>query len=214
MSPIETREGKQVSVKELDIPDEGLKHKKEEPALLSHVKAERNLRRFIRPDGMFVRDVHLLTPTPDNEAQALETVKARCEAAGRVIEVDYQTGRFKAVPGWNYAIRVPGMESSELKAPTIPKGEAGQKIQQDLVVRLQEDNQELKQTVAELTANMANMLAEMKKANGAKPLDEMTHNELDEKAAEIKFTFPDGCTNKPDKVEALHKVMNPEPEGE
>lgn len=197
--PVETRNGKQVTVKEVDIPDEGLKQQ-EKVVLEPNIVTERNVRRYIRTDGVFRKDVRLLTPTPDNEDEAIATVEAICTESGREIEKDVITGRHKAVPGWDLAIRVPGMGNEERNAPKKPEGEAARKIQEELVVRLQSEVDDLSKKLAQVLASIPQ----------PKAYDQMTHSELDIVAINNNVEWPEDVKNKEDKVVFLHKSLHPE----
>ncbi|MEE9365899.1 MAG: hypothetical protein V3W44_04345 [Dehalococcoidales bacterium] len=174
---------------QVDIPDANAQEapKIELPA---PVKAERDIRRYIRPDGVFVKDLArafdnptstakdgtaVLTPTFTDE-EAEQHVRNLCEQSGRDVTTDYLTKRPKAVPGWDFNIQVPGMAQSEQKRPKAPDGETRIKVAEGAVAQLQEANQELQATVEQLAKNFEALTRE---APPDKPLGQMNHVELD-----------------------------------
>ena len=154
----------QTKTVEADIPDAELK--KPEPITLPvKVQRERDIRRYIRKDGVFIKNfenlftklvlkglkqVELKMP----KAQAEEIIRDLCKLTGRNVEKGTLTGRLKAVPGWNLAIRVPGMAREEQKAPKAPEGEVRQKINESLLLSVEKENKELKKQLAEINEKL------------------------------------------------------------
>ena len=189
----------------VDIPDANFK-----PApqveLADHVKSESILRQYLRPDGVFVKDLAGAFTTVKGVAkngtetrvrtltleQANEHVKQLCIVSGRNVEVDFISKRPKAVPGWDQSIHVPGMDHEEQNAPKTAKGEDRLKIAEATVVQLQGENQALTEKVGSLDAKMDQVLAGMQNkapTQPAKPLGQMNHDELDVYAAENRLLY-------------------------
>jgi len=158
----------QTITRQVDIPDTALK---ETPKikLAPEIAEERHLRRYIRPDGVIVKNVHcMFIDTIGYDKKQRPILKARytpeeaeavvieiAEKAGRAIETDVISGRKKAVPGWSLDIRVPGMESSERKAPMKPVGEDRQKINEALIASQQATIDSLTERMDALTEQLA-----------------------------------------------------------
>lgn len=145
----------QTITREVDIPDD--EHKGTQTIKLSkEVQAERDIRRYIRKDGLFrkgLREMFFRTmnvkgkPAPrrvltHTEAEASAEVVELCEKSGRKIELE--NGRYKAAPGWDLSISVPGMAQSEQDAAKEPDTAARQKISDRALVSLQDENKALK----------------------------------------------------------------------
>ncbi len=161
----------QTITREVDIPD---LNKKGLPKveLPPHIAAERKIRRYIKKDGLFKKGLEQLfdvdTDRRDENGNAIRRpsktveqaeafVTKLCKASGRKVETT-DTGRKKAVPGWDLSISVPGMKSSEAKAVKEPEGKARQELADRALVNLQKENAELKDTVKELAANVKELL--------------------------------------------------------
>ncbi len=190
----------QTKTVEADIPDAELK--KPEPIKLSSiVQNERDMRRYIRKDGVFRKnfEVQFKDKTKTKtKAQAEEVIRDQCKLTGRKVETESLTGRLKAVPGWDLTIRVPGMAREEQQAPKPPDGETRQKINESLLLSVQEENKVLKEQLAEINARLDGKTPD----EGSKSLKDMSNKELDEYAERNNISLKD-CTNKADKVTAI-----------
>ena len=219
------QESTQTVTRQVDIPDHDFR--KPDPIKLpSNVVTERTLRRYIRRDGMFRRNVEQFFARVsgyDNQQlpvmellktaeEAAEVVKEMCEATGRTVEKDFLTGRWKAVPGWDLGILVPGMKSSEQYAPQKAAGEARQRISDALVAKQEDKINELSDVVGELKALL--MDRDKNKAGDqgqeSKPFEKMNHEELNAVAdtireAGVRVDFSD-CITKADKIKDLQKA--------
>ncbi len=137
---------------EADIPDAELK--KPEPITLPpKVQRERDMRRYIRKDGVFRKNFEVQFKGK-TKAQAEKVIRAQCKLTGRKVETESLTGRLKAVPGWDLAIRVPGMAREEQMAPKEAEGETRQKINESLLLTTVKENKELKKQLAEINAKL------------------------------------------------------------
>jgi len=142
----------QTKTVEADIPDVELK--KPKPVTLPvKVQRERDMRRYIRKDGVFRKDFEVMFKGK-TKAQAEKVIRAQCKLTGRKVETESLTGRLKAVPGWDLTIRVPGMAREEQIAPKAPEGEARQKINENLLLNTAKENKELKAQLAEIKARL------------------------------------------------------------
>ena len=123
---VQSRSGEIPDFNEQEIP---------KAVMSDEVKDERNVRRYVKKDGVFCKGFvhffdkdtgkfdaggHIIYKPEMTEEQAQAFITEICEAAGRIVEIDSITGRPQAVPGWNLDIRVPGMRQSEEKAVTVP----------------------------------------------------------------------------------------------
>jgi hypothetical protein len=161
----------QTTTREVDIPDADLKRPKaivlEEP-----IRLERESRRFIRKDGVFVKDferffdVPVLNEDGSNkrddsgnvirrktmtDEEAKKKVIAELKASGRKIITDDATGRLKAVPGWLVDLHVPGMQKEEQHAETKHTAAVRTKLTEDLLATQAGQIRELQNSVKELT---------------------------------------------------------------
>jgi len=134
------------------------------------VKAERNFRRYTKKNGVFCKAFEhffdrdtgkfdaggriIYEPTMTKE-QAEKLIVDLCKKAGRKIVVDSVTGRPQAVPGWNLDIRVPGMKQSEEMAVTVPAGALRERINNQALIDLREQNNIMAEQIAHLTAQLA-----------------------------------------------------------
>lgn len=135
-----------------DIPDVELK--KPKPITLpKKVQGERDMRRYIRKDGVFRKDFEILFKGK-SKAQAEKDIRDLCKMTGRKVETELLTDRLKAVPGWDLTIRVPGMAREEQAAPKEPSGETRQKINESLLLSVEKENKELKKQLAEINAKL------------------------------------------------------------
>lgn len=168
----------------VDIPD--LANKDTPKAILSaEQKKERNLRRFTRKDGVFVKDfeklfddvtgldasnrqIYKATKTLE---EATEFVVILIEDTGRKLEKDPVTGRLKAVPGWNFDIHCPGMESVEQNAYVESESIQRQKRVDMLLEQSQAQVGVLTEQVKELIATVAELTGG-KPAEGGKPIED------------------------------------------
>ena len=142
----------QTKTVEVDIPDAELK--KPDPIKLPvKVQRERDIRRYIRKDGVFIKDFEIMFPRM-TKTQAEIPIRALCRLTGRKVEKESLTGRFKAVPGWDLSIRVPGMAREEQAAPKAPEGEERQKINESLLLAMEKENKELKKQLAEILVRL------------------------------------------------------------
>jgi hypothetical protein len=165
-------EGQRATSRLQDIPDT---QKKEPPKadMPPHVQAEREVRRFIRKDGVFVKDFERLFDRFTGEikngkciyaatmslAEAKRHVIELLEKTGRKIEHDPLTGRPKAVPGWDLNISVPGMEQSEQRAP----------VESDQVIRDRQNAQliaDQRKMIDELSEQLSDMAAKIELMSG------------------------------------------------
>ncbi len=142
----------QTKTVEADIPDAELK--KPKPITLpKKVQGERDMRRYIRKDGVFRKNFEIMFKGK-TKAQAEKFIRGLCKLTGRKVETESLTDRLKAVPGWNLAIRVPGMSREEQVAPKAPEGEERQKIQESLLLKVEKENEDLKTQLAEINARL------------------------------------------------------------
>jgi hypothetical protein len=142
----------QTKTVEADIPDAELK--KPKPITLPvKVQRERDMRRYIRKDGVFRKDFEILFKGK-TKAQAEKAIRDQCKLTGRKVETESLTDRLKAVPGWDLSIRVPGMAREEQAAPKEPSGETRQKINESLLLAGQKEIEELKKQLAEVNAKL------------------------------------------------------------
>ena len=128
------------------------------------VQTEREVRRYIRKDGVFIKDLdrlflvdtgvikegRIIYQKGMNIKEATSFVAELCEKSGRNIEIDALTERPKAAPGWNLNIQVPGMAQSEQKA-SLESDKSIQRRQQDQLV------QDLRKRNVDLDARIKNM---------------------------------------------------------
>jgi hypothetical protein len=147
-----------------DIPDVNSKGPVDTP-MEPEVQQERTVRRYIRKDGMFRKDLKWLD-TEDTgeldlngdpvkkpgytEIQATKIAVETIKASGRGVEKDPATGRLKAVPGWNLDIRVPGFGVIEQKAPKEPQGKIREEINDRALRDLQKQNEKLQEQLDKL----------------------------------------------------------------
>lgn len=142
----------QTKTVEADIPDAELK--KPKPITLPvKVQRERDMRRYIRKDGVFRKDFEIMFKGK-TKPQAEKIIRAQCKLTGRKVETESLTGRLKAVPGWDLTIRVPGMAREEQQAPKKPEGEDRQKINESLLLNVEKENKELKKQLAEINVKL------------------------------------------------------------
>lgn len=142
----------QTKTVEADIPDAELK--KPKPITLPvKVQRERDIRRYIRKDGVFIKDFEIMFKGK-TKVQAEKSIRDLCKLTGRKVENELLTGRLKAVPGWDLAIRVPGMAREEQAAPKEPSGETRQKINESLLLSVEKENKKLKKQLAEINAKL------------------------------------------------------------
>jgi hypothetical protein len=161
----------QTVTREVDIPDAEAARKKT-VVLPAKTQVERDIRRYIRKDGVFVKDLecmwdvdtgkrdssgNMIRTATKTKEEAEKIVIELCEKTGRKVEKDPTSGRLRAVPGWDLAIHVPGMLREEANAPKAPEGEARMKINDNMLVALQKENQELKDTLAKQAEAMAKL---------------------------------------------------------
>ena len=157
-----------------DIPDIA---KKGIPTVVlpPEVQLERDVRRYIRKDGVLVKDFQHLFDVDTGEQdsvgriiykrtmtdeEALKFVIDICEKAGRKVGMDSITGRYKAEPGWNLDIRVPGMSQSEQKAPTVTEASLREKMNQQLILQQQEQLDQMEKSNIELMETVRGMQAD------------------------------------------------------
>jgi hypothetical protein len=100
---------------EPDIPDVNA-GKAPTIVLPGPVTLERQVRRYIKKDGVFRKDFYLATLHPTDVKAAEAEVAEALQKSGRTVTTGAD-GRLRAEPGWNLEIRVPGMEVQEQKAP-------------------------------------------------------------------------------------------------
>ena len=207
----DVKTGPQTVTKEVDIPDAEAKEKKT-IVLDPEVQAERDVRRYIRKDGVFIKDVEYLWYTPTGrilangvaertltktKEAAEEFVTELCEKSGRTVELDPVSKRPKATPGWDLSIRVPGMQDSEMFAPKTSQGDLQQAQTSELMARLIADNRALADQVKGLVEKMDADAGAIPAAQ--KGLQQMNHKELDAYAAQMGR--PLGFTDKPTRAE-------------
>ena len=152
-----------------DIPDFN-ERELPQAVLSAEVLGERNVRRYIRKDGVFNKDFEhffdndtgkfdsggrIIYEATKTIAEAQAFITELCENTGRKVVIDSLSGRPRAEPGWNLDIRVPGMGQSEQKAPTVPEGVMRERINNQLLIDQRNQINELAQTVAYLTAQLA-----------------------------------------------------------
>ncbi len=150
----------QTKTVEADIPDAELK--KPKPVTLPQkVQNERDMRRYIRKDGVFVKNFEILKHFEDvypgkkiTKVMAETCIRALCKQTGRKVETESLAGRLKAVPGWDLSIRVPGMAREEQASPKEPSGETRQKINESLLLSVEKENKGLKEQLAEITKKL------------------------------------------------------------
>jgi len=152
-----------------DIPDFNAQEVPK-AVMSAEVLGERNVRRYIRKDGLFNKDfVHffdrntgkfdaagriIYEPTMTVD-QAQELITKLCTDTGRKVVIDSISKRPMAVPGWNLDIRVPGMADAEAKAATIPEGVLRERINNQVLIDQREMINDLNQKLAHLTAQLA-----------------------------------------------------------
>lgn len=142
----------QTKTTEADIPDVELK--KPKPITLPQkVQRERDMRRYIRKDGVFRKNFEVLFKGK-TKPQAEKVIRELCKLTGRKVETEMLTDRLKAVPGWDLSIRVPGMSREEQAAPKEPSGETRQKINESLLLTVKEENKELKKQLVEINTKL------------------------------------------------------------
>ncbi len=142
----------QTKTVEADIPDAELK--KPKPITLPvKVQRERDIRRYIRKDGVFIKNFELMFKGK-TKVQAEKSIRDLCKLTGRKVEKELLTDRLKAVPGWDLAIRVPGMAREEQAAPKEPSGETRQKINESLLLSVEKENKDLKSELAKVNAKL------------------------------------------------------------
>ncbi len=142
----------QTKTVESDIPDAELK--KPKPITLPvKVQRERDIRRYIRKDGVFIKNFEIMFKGK-TKVQAEKSIRDLCKLTDRKIETESLTDRLKAVPGWDLAIRVPGMAREEQAAPKEPSGETRQKINESLLLSVEKENKELKKQLAEINTKL------------------------------------------------------------
>jgi len=148
-----------------DIPDFG-KNEIPKVVLPPEVQLERDIRRYIRKDGTFVKDFERMfdadTGRMDSmgrvvyqktmtDVQALKVITDLCDKTGRKVLIDEVTKRYAAEPGWNLEIRVPGMSQSEQNSPAITEATMREKMNQQLILSQQSQIAELTKSVKALT---------------------------------------------------------------
>ena len=209
-------DGQQTQGRQPDIPD---KAKQEIPKVqfAPEVKAERNIRRFIRKDGVFCKDYQhffdvetgmddkgriLYKPTKTIE-EAEEFIVDLCEKSGRKIVIDDVTKRPKAVPGWNLEIRVPGMEVNEqtasVESEAIMRERATSRMLDTMQIQMKEMAAKMEEqaaTIAELTGSGT------KEAKADGRLEDGTIADLVKLAKERGIDI-DGITLKADIIEKI-----------
>ena len=152
-----------------DIPDFNAQEVPK-AVMSADVLGERNVRRYIRKDGLFNKDfVHffdrntgkfdsagrtIYEPTMTVD-QAQELITKLCTDTGRKVVVDSISKRPMSVPGWNLDIRVPGMADAEAKAATVPEGVLRERINNQVLIDQREMINDLTQKLAHLTAQLA-----------------------------------------------------------
>lgn len=218
-----------------DIPDSDFKEP-EKVVLPADVAQEREVRRYIRKDGVFIKDLPGLWELPTGERDVRGKVKTgpdnlpkrqrqftleevnefvikECEKSGRTMSVDGLSGRPKATPGWDLTIHVPGQSQSEQQAAMPPTGEEAIKNTQALVTRLSDENAKLKLGYDDLAEELRDIKALLAQgpADSVKPLEKMNHEELDNQAAGVKIVFPKNNdegkpVTKSDKIAAIRKA--------
>lgn len=142
----------QTKTVEADIPDAELK--KPKPITLPvKVQRERDIRRYIRKDGVFIKNFELMFKGK-TKVQAEKSIRDLCKLTGRKVETELLTDRLKAVPGWDLAIRVPGMAREEQVAAKEPSGETRQKINESLLLSVEKENKDLKKQLAEINVKL------------------------------------------------------------
>ena len=142
----------QTKTVEADIPDAELK--KPKPITLPvKVQRERDIRRYIRKDGVFIKNFELMFKGK-TKVQAEKSIRDLCKLTGRKVEKELLTDRLKAVPGWDLSIRVPGMAREEQAAPKEPSGETRQKINESLLLSVEKENKGLKSELAKVNAKL------------------------------------------------------------
>lgn len=205
------------NLRNIDIPDAKASKKPGKEPVSAEVQQEGNLRQYIRPDGVFIKDLPSLrilqratgrknkvgAPVMENkytQSEANRLVAEMCLKSGRKMETDQVSGRPKAVPGWNMTIRVPGHENSEQYAPNEPEGAAREKIRDNAMLTVQEDNAalrkemaELKETINEIAAGTVAAVAATNKGN-VKDTKDMNVFELQKYAKDNEFDL--GTTKK------------------
>lgn len=148
----------------VDIPD-ATKKDKPKVVLAPEVQAEREIRAYIRKDGVFRKDMHALFAVDSGLRRhdgsvvytyALSTEEAEkvateaCSKSGRSIKKDPVSGRPMAVPGWNLEIRVPGFEDSEQAAPAEKLGVLRERLNNKMLLEMKEQNDRLQARLDEL----------------------------------------------------------------
>lgn len=137
--------------------------------------AERNVRRYIRKDGMFKKDFEhcfdrntgeldsggrmIYVPTM-TKAEAQAFITDLCENTGRKVVIDTVSKRPRAEPGYNLNIRVQGMSQTEQKAATVPEGVLRERLNNQLIL-------DQRNSIDELTSLVKKLLAEKKETAAA-----------------------------------------------
>jgi len=153
-----------------DIPD--MANKDVPKAVLSEEQArERNVRRYTRKDGMFVKNYQNLFDVLDRidgnnrmiykatktAKEATEFIIDLCIASGRTVSEDIVTKRLKATPGWNLEITCPGMESVEQNAHVETESVVRQKRTDMLLEQSQAQNATMVEQIKTLSEAVANL---------------------------------------------------------
>ena len=164
-----------------DIPDFNAQEVPK-AVMSADVLGERNVRRYIRKDGLFNKDfVHffdrntgkfdaagraIYEPTMTVD-QAQEFITKLCTDTGRKVVIDSISKRPMSVPGWNLDIRVPGMADAEAKAATIPEGVLRERINNQVLIDQREMMNGMAEQIAHLTAQLKSADKDMEEQEGA-----------------------------------------------
>lgn len=147
-----------------DIPDFN-EQEIPQAEITPEVQAERNVRRYIRKDGMFIKDFEhsfdrntgeldsggrMIYIPSMTKAEAQAFITGLCENSGRKVVIDSLSKRPRAEPGWNLDIRVPGMSQSEQKAATVPEGVLRERLNNQLILDQRNRIDDLTSLVKEL----------------------------------------------------------------
>jgi len=211
------------NLRNIDIPDAKAAKKPVKGPVSPEVQAEGNLRQYIRPDGVFIKDLPSLrilqirtgemdkktnAPKMKNkytQAEAEELVIDMCEKSGRKIETDPVSGRPKAVPGWDLKIRVPGHENIEQYAPKEPEGAAREKIRDNAMLAMQDENKTLKERLDRLEAGQGRQ---------PKEITQMSATELRDYAADSEIAVPSKVVGKTNILAEIQKALAERKENE
>ena len=169
---------------EPDIPD--LANKDVPKAQLTAEQAlERNFRRYVRKDGLFIKDYQkifdfldridannrMIYKSTKTLEEATKIIVGLCESTGRVVEKDPVTKRLKATPGWNLDITCPGMESVEQNAHVDPDNVVRQRRTDLMLQQSQEQVSTLTGQVKDLSEAVTKLLGKDEKSEGEKKAD-------------------------------------------